>query len=201
MPRRQNNDLNSPREGGRGRAPDTYSSGPTHTVYRAQREENRHTQAATRGHADRWPETAGTTGPHGQRGTGGQGAQRRLDPEQDHTPSEHTDYSDRTTDRTTNTTPCRRTPSHDHTEYSAQNTDHCHTPQHEVQHHGDRDNARRPEPQTLPLVTETTHPTALEDDTHEAPLSVSSGTSDTAMETVIGHRVKIASAIACVAHA
>ena len=93
MPRRDTNDLNSPSNRGRGRAPDTYTPSPTHTVYSAQREETRHTQ----GHADRCPETAGTTGPQGQSETGGQMAQRRLDPEQDPNPSQHTDYSDRTT--------------------------------------------------------------------------------------------------------
>ena len=103
-----------------------------------------------------------------------------MDPEQDPNPAQHTDYSDRTTNRTTSTTRCRRTPSH---EYSAQNTDHCSTPQLEAQHHGDRDNAPGPEPQTGPLVTEKTQPSAPEDHTHGAPLSVSSGTSDTAMET------------------
>ena len=172
MLRRDTNDLNSPSDGGRGRAPDTYSPHLTDTVYSAQREETRHTHAATQGRADRCPEKAGTTRLHGQRETGGQRAQRRLDPKQDHDPSQHTDYSNRTTNRATNTTLCRRTPSHDRTEYSAQNTGHCHTPQHEVHHHGDRDNTPRPDPQTVPLVTETTQPRAPEDHTHQAPLSV-----------------------------
>ena len=179
MPRRNMNDLNSPSSRGRARAPDTYTPSPTHTVYSAQREETRHTP----GYADPNPETAGTTGPDGQSGAGGQRAQQRLDPEQDPRPSHHTDYTDRTTNRTTSTTLCPRTPSHDRTEYSARNTDLCSTPQHEAQHHGDRDNAPGPEPQTKALVTETTQPSAAEDHTHEALLSVSSGTSDTAMET------------------
>ena len=179
MPRRDMNDLNSPSNGGRGRAPDTYTPSSTHAVYSSQQEETQHTP----GHADRRPETAGTTGPDGQSEAGEQRAQGRLDPEQDPRPSHHTDYSDRTTNRTTSTTPCRRTPSHDRTEYSARNTDHCSTPQHEAQHHGDREYAPGPEPQTEPLVTETTQPSAAEDHTQEAPLSVSSGTSDTAMDT------------------
>ena len=73
MPRRDTNDLNSPSNGGRGPAPDTYTPSPTHTVYSAQREETRQTLAATQGHTDRYPETAGTTGPVGQGETGGQG--------------------------------------------------------------------------------------------------------------------------------
>ena len=105
------------------------------------------------------------------------------DPEQDPNPSQHTDYSHRTTNQTTNTTPCRRTTSPDRTEYSAQNTDHCSTPHHEAPRHDNRDNAPGPEPQTKPLVTKTTQPSAPEDHAHEAPLSVSSGTSGTAMET------------------
>ena len=40
-------------------------------------------------------------------------------PEQDPNPPQHTDYSDPTTNQTTNATPCRRTPSPDCTEYSA----------------------------------------------------------------------------------
>ena len=179
IPRCDTNDLHSPNDGGRGRAPDTHTPRPSHTVYSARREETRH----TKGHADRCPETAGITGPPEPREAGGQKAHRRLDPEQEPNPSQHTDYSDRTTNRTTNTTPCRCTPSHDRTEYSAQNTGHCNTPQHEAQHHGDRDNAPGPEPQTEPLVTKTAQPSAPEDHIHEATLSVSSGTSGTAMET------------------
>ena len=72
MPLRDTNDLNSPSNGGRGRAPDTYSPSPTYMVYSAQREETPHTHTATQGHADRCPGTAGTTGLHGQRATGGQ---------------------------------------------------------------------------------------------------------------------------------
>ena len=106
-----------------------------------------------------------------------------MDPEQDQNPSQHTDYRDRTTNRTTNATPCRCTPSHDRTEYSAQNTGHCNTPQHKAQHHGDQDNAPRPEPQTESLVTKTTQPGAPEDHTQDTHLSLSSGTSGTAMET------------------
>ena len=51
------------------------------------------------------------------------------------------------------------------------------------QHHDDRDNVPGSEPQTAPLATEATQPRAPEDHTHEAPLSVSSGTSCTALET------------------
>ena len=183
MPRRNTNDINSPSNGGRGRAPHTYGPNPTHKVYSAEREKTRHIHAATQGHANRCPKTAGTAGLHGQREAGGQSAQRRLDPEQNQHQSQRTDYSDRTTNRTTNTTPCRRTTSDDRTEYSAQNTDHCGTPQHEAQHHSDQNNPPRPEPQTMPLVTKTKQPSAPEDHTHEAPLSVSSVTSDTAIET------------------
>ena len=102
------------------------------------------------------------------------------DPEQD--PSQHTDYSDRTTNQTTNTTPCQRTPSPDRTEYSTQNTDHCSTPHNMAPRRDDRDKAPGPEPQTEPLVRKTTQPSAPEDHTQEASLSVSSGTSGTAME-------------------
>ena len=126
-----------------------------------------------------WPTQRGPAA----RATGGQRPQHWLDPAQDHTPTLRTDYSSRTSNRTTNTTPCRRTPSQDRTEYSAQNTDHCQTPQHEAQHHKDGDNAPRPEPHTGPLATEATQPRALEDHTHEAPLSASSGTSSTALDT------------------
>ena len=105
------------------------------------------------------------------------------DPEQDSNPSQHTDYSHRTTNQTTNTTPCRRTPSPDCTEYSAQNTDHCSTPHHEPPRHDDRDNAPGLERQTAQLATKATQPSAPEDHTREAPLSVSSGTSGTATDT------------------
>ena len=67
-------------------------------------------------------------------------------------------------------------------EYSAQNTDHCSTPHHEAPRHNDRDNAPEPEPRTETLVTKTTQPSAPEDHAHEAPLSVFSGASSTAME-------------------
>ena len=122
-------------------------------------------------------------GPTGKRATRRQGAQRRLDPEQDHTPSQHTDYTGRATNQATSTTPCRRTPSKDRTEYSAQNMDNCHTPQHRAQHHDDRDNAPGPEPQTALWAMEATQPRAPQDHKHEAPLSVSVGTSSTALET------------------
>ena len=67
--------------------------------------------------------------------------------------------------------------------YSAQNTDHCHTPQDKAQHHDDRDNVPVPEPETAPLTTEATQPRTTKDHTHEASLSVSSGTSSTPLET------------------
>ena len=183
IPRRDLNDHNSPSDRRRGREPDAYTPSPTHTVYRTQREQRRSTHAATQWHTDHCPRTADRTGPHGQRATGGQRAQRRLDPEQDHTPSQCNDYSDQATHRTTSTTPRRRTPNQDRTEYSAQNKDHCHTPQHKAQHHDDRDNVPGPEPQTAPLTTEATQPRTPEDHTHEQSLSVSSGTSSTALET------------------
>ena len=85
--------------------------------------------------------------------------------------------------QTTNATPCRRTPSPDRTEYSAQDTDHCSTPHHEAPRHDNRDNSPGPEPQTETMVAETTQPSAPEDHAHEAPLSVSSGTSGTVMKT------------------
>ena len=55
-----------------------------------------------------------------------------CDPTQEPAPSQHTDYSDGTTNQSTNAAPCRRTPSPNHTEYSAQDTDHCGTPHHEA---------------------------------------------------------------------
>ena len=64
-----------------------------------------------------------------------------YDPEQDPSPSQHTDYSDRTMNQSTNATPHRRTPSPDRTEYTAQDTDHCGTPQHKAPHHDNRDNS------------------------------------------------------------
>ena len=39
MPLRETNDLNSPSNGGRGRAPDTYTPSPTRKVYSSQRKE------------------------------------------------------------------------------------------------------------------------------------------------------------------
>ena len=105
------------------------------------------------------------------------------DPEQDPNPSQHTDYSDRTMNQTTNATPCRRTPSPDGTEYSAQDTDHCSTPHDEASRHDDPDNSPGPKSHKETLVAKTTQPGAPEEHAHEAPLSVSSGTSGTAMET------------------
>ena len=106
-----------------------------------------------------------------------------YDPEQDPNPSQHTDYSNRAMNQSTNATPCRRTPSPNRREYSAQDTDHCGTPHREAPHHDNRDNSPGPEPQTETMVAEVTQPSAPEDHAHEAPLSVSSGTSGTAMET------------------
>ena len=71
-----------------------------------------------------------------------------YNPEQDPNPSQHRDYSDRTMNQSTNATPCRRTPSPNRTEYSAQDTDHCGTPHREPSHHDSRDNSPGPEPQT-----------------------------------------------------
>ena len=85
--------------------------------------------------------------------------------------------------QSTNATPCRRTPRPNRTEYSAQDTDHCGTPHREAPHHDNQDNSPGPEPQTETMVAEITQPSAPEDHAHEAPLSVSSGTSGTAMET------------------
>ena len=105
-----------------------------------------------------------------------------YDPKQDPAPSQHTDYSDRTTNQSTNAAPCRRTPSPNHTEYSAQDTDHCGTPQRESPHCDNRDDSPEPGPQTETMAAEITQPSPPEDHTHEAPLSVSSGTSGTAMD-------------------
>ena len=105
------------------------------------------------------------------------------DPEQDLNPSQHTDYSNRTMNQTINATLCRRTPSPDRTEYSAQDTDHRSTPHHEAPRHDNRDNSPGPEPQTETTVAMITQPSGPEDHAHEAPLSVSSGISGTTMET------------------
>ena len=127
------------------------------------------------GHGERGPRTA-PVGAHITRG----GA---YDPEQDLNPSQHTDYSDRTMNQFPTATPCRRTTSPNRTEYSAQDTDYCGTPHREAPHHDNRDNSPGPEPQTGTMVAELTQPGAPEDCAHEAPLSVSSCTSGTAMET------------------
>ena len=105
-----------------------------------------------------------------------------YDPKQDPAPSQHTDYSDRTTNQSTNAARCSRTPSPNHTEYSAQDTDHCGTPHHEAPHCDNRDNSPGPGPQTETMAAEITQPSPAEDHTHEAPLSVSSGSSGTAMD-------------------
>ena len=105
-----------------------------------------------------------------------------YNPKQETAPSKHTDYSDRTTNQSTNTAPCRRTPSPNHTEYSAQDTDHCGTPHHEAPHCDNRDNSPGPGPQTETMAAEITQPSPSEDHTHEAPVSVSSGTSGTAVD-------------------
>ena len=98
-------------------------------------------------------------------------------PTQEPAPSQHTDYSDRTTNQSTNAALCRRTPSPNHTEYSAQDTDHCGTPHHEAPHCDNRDESPGPGPQTETMAAEITQQSPPEDHTHEAPLSVSSGTS------------------------
>ena len=183
IPRSDTNDHDSPRDRSRGRAPDAYTSSPIHMVYRTQRKEPRFTHAGTQGHTDHCPWTADTARPQGQRASRGQRAQRRLDPEQDHTTSQRTDYSDRATQGTKSTRPRRRTRSQDRTEYSAQSTDHCHTPQHKAQHHDHWDNVPGQEPQTAPLTTEAMQARTPENHTQEASLSVSSGTSSTTLET------------------
>ena len=106
-----------------------------------------------------------------------------YNPEQDPNPSQHTDYSDRTMNQSTNASPCRRTPSSNRTGYSPQDTDHCGTPHREAPHHHTWDNSPGPEPQTETMVAEVTQPSAPEDHAHKAPMSVSSGTSGTAMQT------------------
>ena len=106
-----------------------------------------------------------------------------YDPEQDTNQSQHTDYSDRTMNQSTNATPCRRTPSPNRTEYSAQDTDHCGTPHCEASHHDNRDSSPGLEPQTETMVAEVPQPSAPEDHAHEELLSVSSDTSGTATET------------------
>ena len=106
-----------------------------------------------------------------------------YDPEQHPNPSQHTDQSDLTMKQTTNATPCRRTPSLDRTKYSAQDTDQCSMPHHEAPRYNNRDNSPEPEPLTETMVAEIPQPSAPEDHAHEAPLSMSSGTSGTTMET------------------
>ena len=183
IPRRDINDHDSSSDRSQGRAAYAYTPSPTHTLYSTQREEAPIKPCSNPMAHRPLPRDGRHNGPHGQRATGGQRAQRRLDPEQDHTPSRRTNYRGRAPKRTMSTTTRRRTPSQDRTEYSAQNTDDCHTPQHKAQHHDDQDNVRGPEPQTAPLTTEATQPRTPEEDTHEASLSVSSGTSSTALET------------------
>ena len=140
--RRDTNNLDSPCNGSRGPAPGAHNPSPTQTVYSAQQEEPQPGHTTTQWHVDHCPRTTDTTGPHGERATGGRTAQRLLLPEPDHTPSQRTDYCGRATDRTTSTTPLRRTRSLDRTEYSTQNTDCCHTPRDKAQHHDDREKQR-----------------------------------------------------------
>ena len=185
-PWRDSKDLDSPSDRSRGRAPGAYAPSPTHTVYSAQREEPRPNHATTPCQTDHSPRTVDTTGFHGGRAAGWRTAQRRLgDPEPDHTPSQCTDHSAQATNGTTYTTPRRPTPTLDRTEYSAQNTDYCHTPQHKAQHHDDLDNVRGPEPQRGPLTMEAMQPRTPEDHRHEASLSVSNRTSRAALETQV----------------
>ena len=105
-----------------------------------------------------------------------------YDPKQDPAPSQHTDYSDRTTNQSTNAAPCRRTPSPKHTEYSTQDTDKSGTLHHEAPHCDNGDDCPGPRPQTETMAAEITQPSPPVDHTHEAPLSVSSGTSGTGMD-------------------
>ena len=121
------NHHDSPSDRSRGRAPGAHTRSPSPTVYSTQQSEPRSTHGTTQWHTDHCPGTTDTRGPHGQRATGGQRAQQQLDPEQDHTPSQRTDYNGQAKNRTTSTTPRRRTPSPDRTKDSVQNTDHCHT--------------------------------------------------------------------------
>ena len=90
IPRRDSNDLDSPSNRSRKQAPGADTPSPTHTVYSTQRQEPRPTHATTQWHTDHCPGMSDTTGPHGHRATGGQTAQRRLDPEPDHTPIQTT---------------------------------------------------------------------------------------------------------------
>ena len=210
-------------------APGTPPPRPTHVVH----DENR--GPTTHHHANYDPGTAGTTGPLGGETIQGGATRRQLEPDQEQTPSQrtdysapsqtastvtrqrspskdrteysqnthhshmtrggaydreqdpnpsqHTDYSDRTMNQSTNATPCRRTRSPNCTDYSAQDLNHCGTPHREAPHPDNRDNSPGPEPQTETMVAEVTQPSALEDHAHEAPLSVSSGTFGTAMRT------------------
>ena len=105
-----------------------------------------------------------------------------YNPKQDLAPSQHTDYSDGTTNQSRNAALCRRTPSPNHTEYSAQDTDHCGTPHHKAPHCDNQDDPPGPGPQTETMAAEITQPSPPEDHTHEAPLSPSSGASRTAMD-------------------
>ena len=103
-------------------------------------------------------------------------------PKQEPAPSQHTDYGNQTTNQSTNVAPCRYTPSPNHTQYSAQDTDHCGTLHHEAPHCDNRDDSPGTGPQTETIAAEITQPSPPEDHTHEAALSVSSGTSSTAMD-------------------
>ena len=80
-----------------------------------------------------------------------------YDPEQDPNPSQHTDYSTRAMNQTTNATPCRRTPSPDRTEYSAKR----HRP---LQHASPRSAAPR-QPGQLPRTGTTNGHNGREDNT------------------------------------
>ena len=94
---------------------------PTHTVY------SEHQEPTTQCRTDHNPGTANTTGRQGGEMIGEETTRRQLEPEPDQTPSQHTDYSNNATNRTTSTTTRQRTPSLDRTEYS-QNTNYSHIP-------------------------------------------------------------------------
>ena len=112
-----------------------------------------HRGTTTQWHTGHYPSTTDTTGPQGGSATGEGTAQRRLvDPEPDHAPSQHTDYSARPTDRTASTTPPRRTPSLHRTECSTKSTDYSHILRrdtNDLNSRSDRSRGRAPGAHTL----------------------------------------------------
>ena len=105
-------DLGSPRNRSREHAPGALTPSPTHTVHSA------HQEPTTQWRTGHYPCTTNTTGPQGGEATGERTTRRQLEPEQDQSPSQRTDYSARATDPTAGNTTRRHTPSLDRTGYS-----------------------------------------------------------------------------------